>query len=308
MKREFDMKDLGLMKYFLGLEINQNEHGVHVSQKKYAKDLLNQLNIQGCKSVCVLISQSAKLQLNEDVESTNATIYRCLVGKLLYLTHTRPALVHVINLWSRHMAQLMKFQFGAAKDVLMYVTENYDFWIHYNSKVECVLEGYCDSDWSGSTQDKKNTSSFVFNLGSGAICWASKKHETVALSFTEAEYISLGAACCHSIWIEKVLVDCEVSCEAAVQIWCDNKSCIAIAKNPTLHGKTKHMYVKFLHIRELVAKKRVQLNYCSTEVQVADIFTKCLNIQKHKQFRGEMGVCQLQSKRNFVENNWSWGY
>ncbi|XP_039117898.1 uncharacterized mitochondrial protein AtMg00810-like [Dioscorea cayenensis subsp. rotundata] len=218
MKKEFDITYLGVMKYFLGLEVHQSGNGIHVSQKKYAKDLLRQFGMQNCKSVGVPMAQSTKLQLSDDAKSVDATMYRSLIGKLLYLTHTMPDLVYSVNLLSRHMAQPTKFQLGVAKHVLRYVAGTYDYGIQYNSNVDCVLEGYCDSDWSGDTQDRKSTSSFVLSLGFGAVCWSSKRQEIVALSSIEAEYIALNATCYHSIWMEKILVDCNVNCDAAVQI------------------------------------------------------------------------------------------
>ncbi|XP_039145568.1 uncharacterized mitochondrial protein AtMg00810-like [Dioscorea cayenensis subsp. rotundata] len=157
MKKEFEMTDLGLVKYFLGLEVFQNENFVHVSQKKYARDLLKQFNMLGCRAVGVPMHQCTKLQLNDEAESTNATCYRSLVGKLLYLTHTRPDLVFAVNLLSRHMTHPTKIHLAAAKQVLRYVSGTYDFGIQYNRNVPCVLEGYSDSDWSGDNEDRKST-------------------------------------------------------------------------------------------------------------------------------------------------------
>lgn len=187
------------------------------------------------------------------------------------------------------MSQPTKFQFGAAKQMLRYVTGTSDFGIQYGSKVECVLEVFCDSDWSGDIQDMKSTSGFVFNLGSIAVCWASKKQEIVALSITEAEYVSLNAACHHSVWMKKILVDCQVKSEELFKIRCDNRSSIAIAKNPTLHGRTKHMDVKFHYTRELIARKEMNVEFCSINAQIVDIFTKCLSVQKHMKFKEGLG-------------------
>lgn len=86
MKQEFEVNDLGLMSYFLGFEIKQNDLGVHLSQKKYIEDVLKQFNMQGCKAISIPMSQGTRLQLNENSESTNVTIYNSLIGKLLYLT------------------------------------------------------------------------------------------------------------------------------------------------------------------------------------------------------------------------------
>lgn len=114
----------------------------------------------------------------------------------------------------------------------------------------------------------------------------------MALSTNEAEYIALCAICYHSVWMKKVLLDCWLKSDKLVQIWCDNKSCIAIAQNPTLYGRKKHMDVIFHYIRELIAKKEVKVNYCSTDSKVVDI----LSLQKCLKFREDLGVCKLQSR------------
>lgn len=118
------------------------------------------------------MSQSTKSQLNKKAEDTNATIYRSLVGKLLYLTNLRPTLVYAMNLLSRFMTKPTKIQFGATKQVLRYLARTSDYGIQYNKGVKCVLESFVDSDQSGDVQDKKITSWFVFNLGLGGVCWA----------------------------------------------------------------------------------------------------------------------------------------
>lgn len=173
---------------------------------------------------------------------------------------------------SRFMASPTKIQFWVAKQVLRYLARTRDLGIQYNSNIELKLEGFVDSDWCGDIQDRKNTLGFVFNLGSGAVCWSSKKQTNVALSTTEVEYGVLCAACCHGVWMKKILLDCGVKCEGPSQLWCDNKSYIAIAKNPTLHSRTKHVDVKSNYIQDLVTNKEVQVSYCNIDTQIADIF------------------------------------
>ncbi|XP_039144100.1 uncharacterized mitochondrial protein AtMg00810-like [Dioscorea cayenensis subsp. rotundata] len=259
MENMFEMNDLGLMKYFLGFEIKQDVYGIHLSQKKYAEELLKIYKMRGCKALSIPISASTKQQLFEQSEEANATYYRCLIGKLLYLTHSRPDLMPVVSLLSRFMACPTKIQFAAARNVLRYVAGTLDFGIQYYRSSKFVLEGFSDSDWCGDLRDRKSTSGFVFNLGSGAVCWASKKQDVVALSSTETEYIALCGACCHGVWMKKILTDFGIQVEDAFPILCDNKFCILIAKNPALHGRSKHIDVKFHYIRELVNNKLMEL-------------------------------------------------
>lgn len=163
------------------------------------------------------------------------------------------------------------------------------------------MQGWSDSDWGGSTEDRRSTSGVAFNIGSGIVSWISKKQGTVALSSTEAEYISLCDACCQGVWIKRILGDCGYQIERPITIHCDNQSCLAIAKNPVLHNRTKHIDVKFHFIRDLVNDKKVQLEYCNTEDQIADAFTKCLDAKKLCKFRLLLGVCNLQSRGSLLD-------
>lgn len=178
----FEINDIVLMSYFLGLEIKQNEYGIHVSQIKYIEDLLKQFNMQNCKAVSVPMSPSAKLQWYENAENCNAGVYRCLIGKLLYVSYTGPDVMFVVSSLSRFMNKLTKIQFGAAKYVLRYLAGTMGFGIQYSSGIKCEIHGYADSDWGGDFNGIKSTLGVVFRLGSGVVSQQSKKQDVVALS------------------------------------------------------------------------------------------------------------------------------
>eukprot|EP00253_Pinus_taeda_P023909 PITA_23909 len=120
-------------------------------------------------------------------------------------------------------------------------------------------DGYTDSDWAGSVDDRKNTSGYVFHLGSGAISWASKKQPVVSLSTTEAEYVATTAATCQAVWLRRVLRDLCHEQENGTTIYCDNSSAIALSKNSVFHKRTKHINTKFHFIRELVNNGEIVL-------------------------------------------------
>lgn len=162
------------------------------------------------------------------------------------------------------------------------------------------MQGFSDSDCGTNPIDRKSTNGMVFNLGSSAITWMSKKQDIFALSSTEAEYIALSAACCQRVGFKQVLAYCGLQHEEPITINCDNNSCIAIAQNSVFHGRTKHVDVKFHHIRNLVAEEVVRLMYCASENQVADIMTKCLEERPILKLCELLGVCELQSRGEIV--------
>lgn len=106
--------------------------------------------------------------------------------------------------------------------------------------------------------------------------------------------MALCSACCLGVWIKKLLSDCGVNQIEAIPIYCDNRSCIVIARNPVIHGKNKHIDVKYHYIQELVAENEIQLEFCKSKEQLVDVLTKSLDTKKQMQFRE--GVCDFQSR------------
>ena len=156
--------------------------------------------------------------------------------------------------------------------------------------------GYADSDWAGSVDDMKSTSGYVFSIGSGAICWNARKQDVVAQSTTEAEYISMAAAANQAIWLSKVLADLGHKQSSPTELYCDNKSAIAIAQNPVQHGRTKHINVKFHALREAEKNLFIKILHCPTEVQLADLMTKGLPRSRLEMLRMKLGMFKASLK------------
>lgn len=144
----------------------------------------------------------------------------------------------------------------AAKHVLRYLADTIYFGIFYQGCCNYLLQGFSSSDQGLNPVDIKGPTSVVFNMGSGTITWLSKKQDIVALSSTEVEYIALSVTCCQGIWLKRILEDCGIKHDDTITINCDNTSCIVVAKNLVLHGRTKHKDVKFNFIRDLVPEKQ----------------------------------------------------
>ena len=143
------------------------------------------------------------------------------------------------------------------------------------------MVGYTDSDWAGCLEDRKSTSGYMFSLGSGAVCWSSKKQAVTALSSSEAEYTAATSSACQAVWLRRILADINQEHEEPTVIYCDNKAAIAMTKNPAYHGRTKHVDIRVHFIRDLVVEGKVVLQYCNTNEQVADVLTKALSRDKH---------------------------
>eukprot|EP00253_Pinus_taeda_P003505 PITA_03505 len=182
------MTDLGHLHYFLGLQVLQSKEGISLSQSKYACDLLCHFDMEDCKPAPSAFQSGVKLSVTCTSPEVDATLYRQLVGKLLYLTHTRPDLSFVVGLVAQFVQTPRESHWKAAKRILRYVRGIVQFAIHYSAEASPLLVGFTDSDWAGDPDDRKSTTGYVFTLGSGPITWACKKQAAISLSSVEAEY------------------------------------------------------------------------------------------------------------------------
>lgn len=296
MMKTFEMSDLGTMHYFLGIEVNQNEEGIFVSQKKYTENILMKFRMHDCKPVATPVVTNEKLQKEDGSPKADASLYRSLIGSLLYLSATRPDIMYATSLLSRFMQSPSKVHYGAAKRILRYLQGTKDYGIWYKPITSSNLTGYTDSDWAGSLDDMKSTSGYTFSLGSGIFSWASKKQDSVAQSSAEAEYIAAAATASQAIWLRRILTDMGEEQTKPTTIYCDNKSAIAMAKNPVHHSRTKHIAIKYHFLREAEANKEIQVDYCPTEEQLADIFTKALPRPKFEELRKMLGITKMSIK------------
>nr|GEV01064.1 retrovirus-related Pol polyprotein from transposon TNT 1-94 [Tanacetum cinerariifolium] len=266
MESEF-VSDMGLVSYFLGMDIKQLPNSVHISQRMYASDMHKKFKMFLCKPVTSPLVYKCKLSKDDGKKLVNPTRFRSIIGSLLYLTISRPDLAFAASFLSRFMDEPSSSRLGAAKRVSRYVKGSLDLQIMFERNKVVKLEGYADSDWAGSIDDSKSTSGYIFTLGSGVFCWNSKKQSVVAQSSAEAEYIRVVGAVNHVIWIRKLLSDLDLTQEGPTMIFCDNKSAIAIAENLVQHGRTKHINVKYHAIREAEKNEEVKLKYCTSETR-----------------------------------------
>ena len=208
----------------------------------------------------------------------------------MYLVNTRPDICYAVNQLSQAMVKPTKLFWKAGKHVLRYIrgTSGYGLWYRQEDGVK--LSGFTDADWAGSPTDRKSTSGGVFSIGSTAVSWYSRKQRSVALSSAEAEYMAASLAACEAIWMRKILAGLfRLHLEPTV-IYCDNQSCIKLSANPVFHDRSKHIDIRYHHIRDCVQWRIMMLSYVPTEDQDADILTKALTRSKFEFHRGRIGI------------------
>ncbi|GKV04797.1 hypothetical protein SLEP1_g16905 [Rubroshorea leprosula] len=251
--------------------------------------------MKNCNSVTTPVDKGVKLVKDPGGRSVDSKLYKQIVGSLMYLTATRPDIMHGVSLISRYMEHPKEFHLQTAKRILKYLCGTEDFGLFYKKGDQTDLAGFTDSDYAGDLDDRKSTSGFVFMLGSGAISWSSKKQPIVTLSTTKAEYVAATSCACQAIWLRRIMEELELNQHEATSIYCDNNSAIKLSKNPILHGRSKHIHVRYHFLRNLVEDGTIELIYCKTEDQVADIFTKPLKVAAFSKLRELLGVCNIQN-------------
>ncbi|RVW39030.1 Retrovirus-related Pol polyprotein from transposon TNT 1-94 [Vitis vinifera] len=197
MKHEFDMTDLGKMRYFLGLEVLQKSDGIFISQKRYVLEVLNRFGMDKSNSISKPIVPGCKLVKDE--------------GK------------------------------GGDDE----------------------LVAYTDSDYAGNLEDRKSTS----------------------------EFIAATSCACQAVWLKRVLGKLDQNQSKSCVIQCDSSSAIKLSKNPVMHGRNKHIDVRFHFLRDLTKDGSMELVYCDTQEQLVDIMTKPLKLNTFVKLRGQLGVC-----------------
>ena len=200
---EFALKDLGDLHYFLGIEVKQHKDGLHLSQEKYATDLVKKAGLQSCKPAPTPLSSTEKLSLveGEPLSSENGTKYRSLVGALQYLTLTRPDISFAVNKVCQFLHAPTTVHMTAAKRIVRYVKNTLNVGLNFSKSSSTLISAFSDSDWAGCLDDRRSTGGFAVFFGPNLISWSARKQATVSRSSTEAECKALANATTEIIWV-----------------------------------------------------------------------------------------------------------
>ncbi len=273
----FKMKDLGKLGHFLGIDFNQSEDCVTMSQTKYVGKILERFNMQNCKPRSTPCEQ--KLKNTDDAKlMTDVTRYREAVGSLIYLTVcTRPDLSFIVSKLSQYFSKPTEQQWSTVKHVLRYLKGTSDKVLCYRQSDENLgIQAYSDADWAADSSDRRSTSGYCISLtkGGALVSWKTKKQPTVALSTCESEYIALAATIQECLYLTQLLEGIDKHPYAIPKVYEDNQGTVSLAKNPVSRQRCKHVDIKYHFIRSTVNDGKMILMYCQTDEMVADLFTK----------------------------------
>jgi len=194
---EFEIKDLGTLKYFLGIEVARSKHGIFISQRKYILDLLKEIGMLGCKATDNLVEVNVKLGECGESPLVDKGRYQQLVGQLIYLSHTRPDISYAISVVSQFMHFPREPHMEAVYRILRYLKSSPGKGLLFSQYDHLKIEAYIDADWAGSITDRRSTSGYCTFVGGNLVTWRSKKQSVVAKSSAEAEFRAMAQGVCE---------------------------------------------------------------------------------------------------------------
>eukprot|EP00253_Pinus_taeda_P013345 PITA_13345 len=223
---KFDMKDLALMHYYLGLEVWQGPNEIYLGHGKYVIEILKKFDMMDCKPMtATIITNLKRLRSSES---------------------------SLVDPSSEFQVEPKHDHWIATKHILRYLRGTINYCLKYDKRNDVQLIGYTDSDWGGREQDGRSTTGGCFSLGSSMVSWMRRKQDIAALSSVKVEYVATCEVSREAVWLRKLLSDLFEGPVNPTVILCDNTCCIRLSKDPVFHGKTKHINKKYHYIRELV--------------------------------------------------------
>jgi hypothetical protein len=306
--KEYVIRDLGVPEVFLRCEIHRSEDrkSIEIKCEKYIESMTNKfglLEMAKQKPCRTPLDPQAKLTIEDQSpkgSGVDPTLYRGYVGSVLYAAQTcRPDIAYAVKELSRFLVEPLQAHLNAAQRLVCYLHGSKEMSIKYTApkKNEAgmfsfkmlwndhrldEINGYSDADWAGELPSRKSTSGYVFMINGGAVSWKSQTQPVVALSTAEAEYVAISEAAKEALYLRKILAEFKQTSEKPVVLFEDNSAAATWTRNETDHQKSRHIDVRYHHIRDHVAKGDIVVHMCPTQEMVADIMTKALEADLHK--------------------------
>ena len=229
----------------LDVQFERDSCGLRMHQTQYALSILHQFQMEQCAPCHTPLPEGMVLSKYTSMPLVDATLYRMLVGKLLFLTKTRPDLAYVVSVVSRFMQNPQETHLQAAKHILRYLRRYRYLALFFEHGEENHLQGYTDADYSQDTDDRISVGAYIYFFGNSPISWNSKKQSSTSRSSCESEYRALAQCSCEAIWIRRLLQELKLLDDKPTILYCDNQSSIKLSYNPLFHDKSRHFEIDY---------------------------------------------------------------
>lgn len=296
LNRKFEVKDLGVIKSFLSIEISKDSDGSYsLAQERYIEAIVAQAELTDAKLQKYPLDPGYHKLTDERMLSDN-NLYRKLIGMLLYVsTNTRPDIAVSVAILSQRIESPRQVDMNEVKRVIRYLKSTIKLRLKLSPTPNKRLMAYSDADWAEDRVTRKSMGATICLLHGGAISWISRKQNLVSISSTESEYYALSETAREVKWLISLLTDFNIAFNDAVEIQCDSQSCIKMIENEKFSNRTKHIDVRCHHIKELISNRDIKLSYCPTSENVADMLTKPLAGTKISYLRSMANLRDTQS-------------
>ncbi|GJS80750.1 putative ribonuclease H-like domain-containing protein [Tanacetum coccineum] len=279
MHKRFQMSSMGELTFFLGLQVQQKEDGIFISQDKYVAEILKKFDFATVKTASTPIETNKALVKDEEAEAVDVHLYRSMIGSLMYLTASRPDIIFVVCACARFQVTPKTSHIHVVKRIFRYLKGQPKLGLWYPRDSPFDLEAFSNSDYAGASLDRKSTTEGWQFLRRRLISWQYKKQTIVANSTTEAEYVVVANCCGQVLWIQNQMLDYGFNF-INTKIYIDNESTICIVKNLVFHSKTKHIEIMHHFIRDSYEKKLIQVIKIHTDHNVAYLLTKAFDVNE----------------------------
>lgn len=308
LRNQFEVT-IGDCKLFAGLEIRRDRQSkkIVISQERYISRVLERFNMNETNPCATPVEVGLSLEKgssqSKETDMQISAPYRQAVGCLMFAAVvSRPDIMFAVSLVSRFVTDPKPIHWTAVKRIFRYLKGTMSEGIVYGGDKEDLI-AFSDSDYAGCLDSRKSTSGYLFTLAGSAVTWSSQRQSIVALSTTEAEYVSACEAAKEAIWLRLLLSDVGVTLNGPTQMQLDNQGSIKLIENPAFHKRTKHIDVRYHFIREKYESGEIDIVYVNSKAQLADIFTKGLPRMRFQELRSAMGMdnmnvlqCELKVK------------
>ncbi|KAL9230729.1 hypothetical protein vseg_006043 [Gypsophila vaccaria] len=291
----FHMKNLAVLKYFLGLEVSRSTEGIYIFQRKYVLDIISETGLLGSKPDATLIEQHHNLDKATGLVLDDADSYRRLVGRLVYLSVTRPDLSYAVHILSRFMHQPHAEHMAAALRVVRYLKGSPGQGLLFRADSDLTIPSWCDSDYGVCSLSRRSVTGWYIFLGGSPISWKTRKQTTVSLSSAETEYRAMANIVCELKWIKGILCDFGVTLSRPMAVFSDSQSALQLASNPVFHERKKHIEIDCHFVRDAITDGLIVTSHVSTKDQLADILTKALGAPQFLRLLSKLGTLDLHA-------------